>query len=554
MSPCHQTYLRCASLALFLAIVLTALPAMLNAQTAPAPKASTMQLDDTVPKAELFVGYQWLNPGGIVPDPVTGAIAYKLPGIAKGLGTNLAYNFTKYVALEGNYGVDWNSHATISAVAVGPKFTWRGEGVDFFAHTLLGFERISSQGNDASNSLAAILGGGMDLKLWKPVTLRLFEADYQWAHADFLGQGTVPLDDPSLQRPAFHSARLTGGLVFNFGGAPELPVTAACSIDHTEVMVGEPLHVTVAGSNFNPKHTLTYAWSSTGGKIEGKDTGATIDTNGAAPGTYTVSATVTDAKSKKNGVASCSAVSFTVKPLNPPQISCSANPDTVEVGTSSTISCNCTSPDNATVMVGGWSSTGGSVSGSGNSATLNTTGASAGTITVNATCTDSRSLTASTSSSVMVKATPPPPPPPPQASKVNECQYPNVKKPWRVDNTCKAELDDVALKLQQDPDAKLVVVGNAEPKEKRKNLAAERAVDVKAYLSGGEAKQNIDPSRIETRTGNEGTMTTQQWIIPAGATFPDAGSTTPVDESKVKAIPDHPKPAAKAAKKAKKAE
>ncbi len=71
---------------------------------------------------------------------------------------------------------------------------------------------------------------------------------------------------------------------------------------------------------------------------------------------------------------------------------------------------------------------------------------------------------------------PPPPPPPPQASKLNECEYPNAKKPWRVDNTCKAMLDDVAAKLQQDPDAKLVVVGNADPKEvkhsKHKNLAA----------------------------------------------------------------------------------
>jgi hypothetical protein len=135
---------------------------------------------------------------------------------------------------------------------------------------------------------------------------------------------------------------------------------------------------------------------------------------------------------------------------------------------------------------------------------------------------------------------------------VNECQYPNLKKPWRVDNTCKAELDDVALKLQQDPDAKLVVVGNAGPKERRKNLAAERALNVKAYISGGEAKQNIDASRIEARTGNEGTATTQQWIIPAGAAFPDAGTTTPVNEMKVKAVPDHPKPMAK--KKAKKAE
>jgi hypothetical protein len=112
-------------------------------------------------------------------------------------------------------------------------------------------------------------------------------------------------------------------------------------------------------------------------------------------------------------------------------------------------------------------------------------------------------------------------------------------------------LDDVAGKLQQDPDAKLVVVGNAGPKEKRKNLAAERAVDVKAYISGGEAKQNIDPSRIECRTGTEGTSNTEHWIIPAGATFPEADSTTVVDENKVKAIPDHPKPAArKAAKKA----
>ena len=65
-------------------------------------------------------------------------------------------------------------------------------------------------------------------------------------------------------------------------------------------MVGEPVHVTVAASNFNPKHTLAYTWASTGGKIEGKDTGASIDTNGAAPGNYTATATVTDAKMKKN--------------------------------------------------------------------------------------------------------------------------------------------------------------------------------------------------------------------------------------------------------------
>jgi len=181
------------------------------------------------------------------------------------------------------------------------------------------------------------------------------------------------------------------------------------------------------------------------------------------------------------------------------------------------------------------------VSGNGNSATLNTTGASPGPITVSATCTDSRGLTANASSQVTVEN---PPPPPPKASKLSQCDFPNPKKPWRVDNTCKAILDDVALRLQQEADAKVVVVGNADPTEKRKNLAAERALNSKAYLTGGEAKQSIDPSRLEVRTGNGGTKTAEYWVVPAGATFDSAG-TEPVDETKVQPVPDHPKPAAK---------
>jgi hypothetical protein len=545
MSLCQEAYRRGATVALVLAIVLVALPALVNAQTAPAapPSAPSRQSSDDFPKEELFIGYQWLNPGGNVPTtgPPPAPEAFKLPAIAQGFGTNFSYNFTKIMALEGNYGGDWNRYASISAFSVGPKLTYRGDGVNFFVHTLLGIERLSSRGLDSSNGVAAILGGGMDLKIWKPLTLRLFEADFQWARQNFAAN--APPEDPALRRPGYDGVRLTTGLVFNFGGAPEIPVAAACSVQPSEVMVGEPVNATVAASNFNPKHPLTYAWVSSGGKITGKDTGASIDTNGVSGGSYTVTATVTDAKAKKNNTASCTA-NFAVKepPKNPPQMSCSVSPTTVQTGTSATITCSCTSPDNVPVTVGGWTATGGSISGSGNSATLNTSGASSGPITINATCTDSRGLTASASSSVTVEN---PPPPPPQATKVNECAYPNVKKPWRVDNTCKAELDDVALKLQQDPDAKLVVVGNADPAEKRKNLAAERALNVKAYISGGEAKQNIDPSRIETRTGNAGTATSEQWIVPAGATFPEADSTTPVDETKVQPVPDHPKPVAK---------
>jgi hypothetical protein len=160
---------------------------------------------------------------------------------------------------------------------------------------------------------------------------------------------------------------------------------------------------------------------------------------------------------------------------------------------------------------------------------------------VSATCTDSRGLTTQASAQATIEN---PPPPPPKAAKLSQCDFPNEKKPWRVDNTCKAILDDVAKNLQQNPDSKLVIVGNAEPKERRKNLAAERAVDSKYYLTEGEAKQGIDASRIEVRTGSGGTKTAEYWIVPSGATF-DSTGTESVNESKIKPILDHPKPMAK---------
>jgi hypothetical protein len=168
---------------------------------------------------------------------------------------------------------------------------------------------------------------------------------------------------------------------------------------------------------------------------------------------------------------------------------------------------------------------------------------------VTATCTDSRGL--NTQASTQVNVENPPPPAPPQAQKLSQCDFPNKVKPWRVDNTCKAILDDVAKNLQQNADAKLVIVGNATPEEKRPNLAAERAVDSKAYLTSGEAQLGIDPSRIETRTGGAGTTTAEYWVVPAGGAYAGDG-TQPVDESQVKAVPDHPRTAAK--KKAKAAQ
>ena len=79
--------------------------------------------------------------------------------------------------------------------------------------------------------------------------------------------------------------------------------------------------------------------------------------------------------------------------------------------------------------------------------------------------------------------------------------------------------------MQREPDARVVLVGESDPGETgAKGLAAQRAVNTKAYLTN---EKGIDASRIEIRTGNAGTMQTEIWLVPPGASFNEDG-TTPV--------------------------
>ena len=496
----------------------------------------------TPPKVEVFAGYSWLHPGATL---VTG----RMPDIAHGFAASSTYNFTKYFGLTLDGAGHYSDFANVGTIMFGPTFNFRNEeGINVFIHGLAGLHRLSPASLPTNNNIGTLLGGGMDLPITRHFAWRVFEANYAWAHHNFAGSTDATLPS-SVRRPNLVGADLRSGLVFKFGslGPPPAPPTASCSAQPTEVMAGEPVTVTANANGFNPKHTVAYNWTSTGGKVEGRDTTARVDTTGLAPGSYTVTARATDARSKKNNEATCTA-NFTVKepPKNPPTVSCSANPTTVQSGSPSTVTCDCKSPDNVPVNME-YSASGGKISGTGNTATLDTAGASPGPITVTGKCTDNRGLSAASDSTVTVEA---PPPPPPQASKINQCDFPNRAKPWRVDNTCKAVLDDVALRMQQQADSRLVIVGNQDPSERRpKNLAALRAVDAKAYLSGGEAKQQIDPSRIETRTGTAGGKTAEFWIVPAGAQFTESGA-TPVDESKVKPIPDHPRKRAAGKKRA----
>ena len=171
----------------------------------------------------------------------------------------------------------------------------------------------------------------------------------------------------------------------------------------------------------------------------------------------------------------------------------------------------------------------------------------AGPINVSATCSDDRGLTAQGSASVTVEN----PPPAPTASKVCEFEFNNKAKPARVDNAAKGCLDGAADSLLNSPNSKAVLVGEQGEKEKPKapKLAAQRAVNAKAYLTSGENQKAVDPSRIEPRTGSATEQKVEVWVIPEGATFDQPG-TSAVDEAKVKGQSRTAAPTKKARKKA----
>lgn len=473
--------------------------------------ASAFAQSDSNPKWDLFAGYQYLNPGATVPAPFgdpNNPTPYQVPDMGKGFGSALTYNFDPHWGLEFDLGHNWGNSNYETTGSVGPRFMWRTDSTNYFLHALVSENYLSVSGLNGNSGVGAILGGGMDLPISRLVSIRLFEADYVWGIHNYADNAS--LDFPSLRRPSLEGFRLRGGVVFSWGGAPTVAPTASCSVQPTEVMVGEPITANVSASNFNPKHTVTYSWSGNGGQVTGKATTASIDTTNAAPGSYTVTAHVTDPKANKNNEASCSA-NYTVKPLppkNPPTVSLSASPSSVITGGTVNVMASCTSPDNVPVSVADWTSTSGRVSGSGSSARLNTAGVPAGPITVSATCTDSRGLTGQGSTQVIVQN------PPPQVNKALEVKLslhsvyfptalPSVQDPnGGLLASQQRTLIELAADFQEylkgKPDAHLILEGHADPRGSAAfnlTLSDRRTARVKNFL----VERGVSPDAIETR-------------------------------------------------------
>jgi len=528
--------------------------ALLGQSTSATPSAPTPQSSgQSLSRIDVFMGYSYVAPHGTVSTPEPGGPNTNLnySSINYGAIGSFAYYFNRYVGGQMEYANHPNgANDGAQTASAGIIFRYPTDDMAVFVHALaggvrLGGPNVSGAGMQPKHPYtwgpSLTVGGGLDYDLpfanhrfaW-----RIVQGDYEYWHTDF---GPAPYIGG---RANVSVPRLSTGVLLHFGSiVPPPPVQYACAVNPASVFPGEQVTVTGTATNLNPKKTPTYSWSGQGLTVGGTSPTATIDTSSLQPGSYTVSGHVSEGP-KAGQSADCTA-QFTVKQFEPPTISCTANPSTVKPGESSTITCNGVSPQSRPLTYS-YSASAGSINGTGNTATLSTTGAPSGTITVTGTVQDDKGQTASATTSVSVEA--PPPPPTPKTQTLCSIQFDKDKRrPARVDNEAKACLDDVALNAQQKADASLVVVGNAAPvpapKHPRKgakmpDLAAQRAVNTKDYLV---TEKGIDASRIQVRTGTNGQNEVEDYLVPAGATFDnDVPGTTAVDESAVKAQPRKP--------------
>jgi outer membrane protein OmpA-like peptidoglycan-associated protein len=369
---------------------------------------------DQTPKWELFGGYSLFHSGadinGQLPNglfPVTSRLEVN----PRGVGLAATYDFNRWFGMTLDSSAHWGSgeRTTFERIddtgfynlSVGPKVTFRGKHFSPFLEFLVGDHRLTPDAFHDVDTLGFMPGGGLDIVLSRHIALRLIRADYVYSNYRYGPKDTTA-------ETQIRGARLQTGINFMFGGSEDvIPLSAACTSDPTEVFAGETVTVTAIGSNFNPKSALRYSWEGAEAKVTGNEASTRVNTTGLSAGPYTAIANVSDDHKHS---ASCTS-RFMVKQPLPPIISCAADPASVPVGGTSTITSTATSPRGRNLTYS-YSASAGEVSGTTSSATLNTVGVQPGQIRVTCNATDQGTapLNASSSTVVSVKAPPPPAP------------------------------------------------------------------------------------------------------------------------------------------------
>jgi len=474
---------------------------------------------ETHPAVDLFGGYSFVrfSTNTAVPVAPAGTANVKETFNWHGLEASIAGNVNRWFSLVFDFAtyrikdVPPNVSGSAYTYLFGPQFSLRHERWTPFAHALFGAARLSDisvappattsaffNRSFSENSFATALGGGLDVNFNKHIGVRLFQVDY------LLTKFTDGNNDKQ------NNLRASAGLVLHFGGnppppPPNHPPSVTLTANPTKIIAGSTDAVVLQAQCTDPDNdTVSYKWSATGGTVEGNGAETRWNSAGAKEGSYTVTVTCDDGK---GGTANATAnVEVAPKPNTPPVVSnCAANPPTINVGQKSTVTTTASDADNDPLTYS-YTTSGGKVTGSGQSVQFDATGVAPGTYTVNCHVSDGRGGEASGNTTITVQV-------PPEIKQLEQrlslhsvyfqTAQPTEKNPdagllASQEATLTALAQDFKKYLEFKPDAHLILQGHADPRggeEYNKKLSDRRVTRAKAVL----VSQGVDPGHIDTQ-------------------------------------------------------
>lgn len=278
---------------------------------------------------------------------------------------------------------------------------------------------------------------------------------------------------------------------------------------------------------------LPIKWTISGGQGAPDSLGRyVLDTTGLPPGTYTVTAETTVPYEECEG--NCTAYdskSFAVTPcyscFTTSALTLSSQTQFINPGEIVSIcSTPVTGGSGYGPLVPTWTTTAGKITGDLSCAKLDTTGIpSGGSVKVSLTLTGAEIPECEAKGSITFQVT-------------EELVATSVEmgpcdtfKPdsARVDNVCKANLVDVARRLEADPNARLIIDSYYRKGEKQ-SMAYERGKNVRDRLADGSIGVSVDANRLIVRPSGQSEDGTQvrMMLLPAGAKMPPGAQTVDV--------------------------
>jgi len=256
----------------------------------------------------------------------------------------------------------------------------------------------------------------------------------------------------------------------------------ACESAKRTVTAGGSVLLEAKASDANGD-ALTYTWEVAGQKVTNDQPSFEFGSAGRTVGAHTARVTVTDVDGMSD---SCDfGVTINRRPNKNPTVALTLSKTDVFSGESVSAKAAANDPDGDPITYA-WKVGGTARTDRGASITINTNGLAGGRHQVSVTAKDDRGGSAADTKSFSVK----------------EKVIISVNR-TRVDNVAKAQLDEIAVKLQQNPQLRGVATGYTDDRGSEENnikYGQKRAESVKDYLV---KEHQIADSRIETKSGGE---------------------------------------------------